>query len=138
MAAATLPGMPSLCWSDRSREDTRVIGYYLGRVTSGIGLLLLVPLAVAIALGELNDVFALLTGAAIVLALGALAEWRLRTGRELTLSTGMVTVALAWLVGPAVVVVPLYQSGHYGAFVDALSGLTTPHLHLTNACSYDC
>lgn len=49
----------------------------------------------------------------------------------------MVTVALAWLVGPAVVVVPLYLSGHYGAFVDALSGLTTPHLHLTNACSYD-
>lgn len=87
MAAATLPGDAVIVLVRPSREDTRVIGYYLGRVTSGIGLLLLVPLAVAIALGELNDVFAL--------------------------------------------------SGHCGAFVDALSGLTTPHLHLTNACSYD-
>lgn len=117
-----------------SREDTRVIGYYLGRVTSGIGLVLLVPLAVAVALGELNDVFAMLAGAMLAFALGALAEWRLHTRRDLTMSTGMVTVALAWLVGPAVVAVPLYLSGHYGSFVDAffdaLSGLTTSGLAL--------
>ena len=117
-----------------SREDTRVIGYYLGRVLVGVGLLLLVPLVLALVLGEFNDVFALLGGAAIAFALGALAELRLRTTKDLTMSTGMVTVALAWLAAPAVVAVPLYLSGHYGAWVDAyfdaLSGLTTSGLAL--------
>lgn len=134
MAVVTLPRDPVTVLIRPSREDTRVIGYYLGRVINGVGLLLLIPLVAAIPLGEFNDAFALLIGAAVAFSLGSLAELRLRTEQDLTMSTGMVTVAMAWLVGPAVVAVPLYLSGHYGswvdAFFDALSGLTTSGLAL--------
>ncbi len=117
-----------------SREDVRIIGYYLGLILSGLAVLQLVPLGVAVALGEWNDVTALAIGVAIALGVGRLAAWRLRTTQDLTMSSGLVTVALAWLVGPLVLAVPLYLSGHYGAFLDAyydaVSGLTTSGLAL--------
>lgn len=117
-----------------SRHDVRAIGYYLGKVVVGLGVLQLVPLLVAAALGEWNDATALVVGAAVAVAIGALAEWRLRTSHDLTMASGLVTVALAWLVGPLVLAIPLYLSGHYGAFTDAfydaMSGLTTSGLTL--------
>lgn len=117
-----------------SREDVRIIGYYLGMILSGLALLQLIPLIVAVAIGEWNDVTALSIGVAVAVAIGRLAAWRLHTDRDLTMSTGMVTVALAWLLGPAVVSLPLYLSGHYGsltdAYYDAVSGLTTSGLAL--------
>jgi trk system potassium uptake protein TrkH len=117
-----------------SREDVRIIGYYLGKVMTGVGALMLLPALVAVALREWNDVTALVCGAAVAIGLGALAEWRLRTSRDLTMASGMVTVALAWLVAPAVLSIPLYLSGHYGGFTDAMfdgmSGLTTSGLAL--------
>ncbi len=116
------------------REDTRLIGYYLGKVMVGVGLLQLVPLTVAVVLGEYNDVTALTIGVALAFALGRLAEWRLVTTHDLTMSTGLVAVALAWLTGPAVLAIPLYLSGHYASFIDAffdaMSGLTTSGLAL--------
>lgn len=117
-----------------SREDVRVIGYYLGKVVTGLGYLQVIPLVVALVLGEFNDATALVIGVAVAIAVGRTSEWRLRTTRDLTMTSGMVTVALAWLVGPAVIAIPLYLSGHYGAFTDAffdaMSGLTTSGLAL--------
>lgn len=114
------------------REDTRLVGYYLGKVMVGVGLLQLIPLVVAVVLAEFNDATALTIGMALAIALGRLAEWRLATTHDLTMSTGLVAVALAWLTAPGVVAVPLYLSGHYGsfldAFFDAMSGLTTSGL----------
>ena len=116
------------------RDDVRAIGYYLGKVVTGLGVLQVVPLVLAVALGEWNDVTALTIGASVSFAVGSVAEWRLRTGHDLSMASGMVTVALAWLVGPALLAVPLYLSGHFGgftdAFYDAMSGLTTSGLAL--------
>ena len=117
-----------------SREDVRIIGYYLGKVVTGLGALQLIPLVVAVAMGEWNDVTALTAGAAVAFSVGAVAEWRLTTSRDLTMASGLVTVALAWLVGPILLSMPLYLSGHYAgftdAFFDAMSGLTTSGLAL--------
>lgn len=116
------------------REDARIIGYYLGKLVLGLAALLVVPLVVAIALGEWNDVTALAVGIAVAVAIGSAANWRLATTRDLTMASGLVTVALAWLVAPAVVSIPFYLSGHFGsftdAFYDAMSGLTTSGLAL--------
>ena len=68
------------------------------------------------------------------MGLGSVAEWRLRTSRDLTMASGLVTVALAWLAGTAILSVPLYLSGHFASFTDAyydaMSGLTTSGLAL--------
>lgn len=117
-----------------SREDVRIIGYYLGKVITGLGVLQLLPLLAAVLLREWNDATALVVGAAVAIGIGRVAEWRLHTYRDLTMASGLVTVALAWLTGPAILSIPLYLSGHYGGFTDALfdamSGLTTSGLTL--------
>lgn len=116
------------------RDDLRVIGFYLGRIVYGLGVLQLLPLVAAAMLRDWNDVTALAIGASIALAVGRTSEVRLRTRDPLDWSHGLVTVALAWLVGPLVIAVPLYLSGHFGGFLDAyfdaMSGLTTSGLTL--------
>ena len=117
-----------------SREDVRIIGFYLGKVVLGLGAMLLIPLVVAVVMREWNDATALVCGIAVAVGFGSIAEWRLRTTRDLTMTSGLVTVALAWLAGPVVVSIPLFLSGHFASFTDAyfdaMSGLTTSGLAL--------
>lgn len=116
------------------RSDVQVIGFYVGKMISGLAALILVPLVLAIALAQWNDATALVVGTAIALGVGRLAVWRFRTSKDLAWSHGLVTVSLSWLVGTAVVAVPLYLSGHFGGYLDAyfevMSGFTATGLTL--------
>jgi trk system potassium uptake protein len=113
-------------------RDLRIIGYHLGKVATGLALLMLVPAGLALVLGEWNSASALLAGAAVAVALGQLAEWRLATRATLDWSHGTVVVATAWLLGPVLAAVPFFLSGHVGSYLDAwfeaMSGLTTSGL----------
>ena len=117
-------------------DDLRLIGYYLGKVLLGLSLLMLVPAVLALVLGEWNTLSALVIGAALCAIVGGLAEGRLATRQQLTWAHGMVTVALAWLIGAIFAAVPLYLSGRYGdllsAVFEAMSGLTTTGLSVIN------
>jgi trk system potassium uptake protein len=113
-------------------RDLRIIGYHLGKVATGLALLMALPAVLAFALQEWNSATALLAGAAVAVAVGQLTEWRLATRANLDWSHGTVVVALAWLLGPLLAAVPLFLSGHVGSFLDAwfeaMSGLTTSGL----------
>lgn len=115
-----------------ARTDLRIIGYYLSKVIVGLAIVQAIPAVVALALGEWNDLTALVLGAALCLTIGLLGEWRLATRRPLTWAHGTVTVAVAWLLGALLLAVPLYLSGHFGnlldATFDAMSGLTATGL----------
>lgn len=115
-------------------DDLRLIAFYVGKVVFGIGLLLLVPLAYALVLAAWDDVSALAVGASLAIVLGRITELRFHTTKVLDWSHGLVTVALAWLLGPVFLAIPLYLSGHYAGFTDAyfdaMSGLTTSGLAL--------
>jgi len=117
-----------------SRQDFQLVGLYIGKVCVGLGLLQLLPLVIALVLGEWNSASALAVGAATSMIVGLVAEIRLHTNRQLLWSHGLVTVAAAWLVGPMLVAIPFWLSGHWGsyldAFFDAMSGLTTSGLAL--------
>jgi trk system potassium uptake protein TrkH len=119
-----------------SVEDLRLIGFYLGRVLTGLGLLMLVPLPLAAVLREWNALSALLLGAGIALTLGALADAHLRSRRQLGWSHGMVVVALAWIVGSAVAAVPMHVSGRFAdplaALFEGASALTTTGMSVIN------
>jgi trk system potassium uptake protein len=110
-------------------DDVRLIGYYLGKVLLGLSLVMVVPAVLALVLGEWNSLSAFVIGAALCATVGAVTEARLATRRPLTWAHGMVTVALAWLVGAILAAVPLHLSGHYddllSAVFEAMSGLTT-------------
>ncbi|MFA9429805.1 TrkH family potassium uptake protein [Egicoccus sp. AB-alg2] len=113
-------------------RDLRIIGFYLGKVAMALALMMALPLAVAVPLGEWDSATALLTGAGVAAAVWQAAEWRLRTRAHLTWAHGTVVVALAWLLGSVLAAVPLFLSGHFSDFLDAwfeaMSGLTTSGL----------
>lgn len=110
-------------------DDLRLIAFYLGKVLLGLGLVMLVPLAVSIALGEHNATSAFTIGASLCVLTGVLTDLRFRTRRPLTWAHGMVVVALAWLAGAVYAAVPMYLSGRFGdpldALFEAMAALTT-------------
>jgi trk system potassium uptake protein len=110
-------------------SDVRLIAYYLGKVLLGLGVLQLVPLAVAVALAEWNSATAFAIGASLCVLLWALSDAFLTSRRTLTWAHGMVIVALSWLVGPIMASVPMLLSGRFTdpmhAFFEAMSALTT-------------
>lgn len=116
------------------RDDLAIIGFYVGKVLFGVGLLLAVPLAVALVRGEWNSASAIAIGAAVGIIAGRTAEALLFTRRDLDWSHGMVIVAGSWLLAPAVLAIPFHLSGHFrgftDAYFDAMSGLTTSGLSL--------
>jgi trk system potassium uptake protein len=113
-------------------DDLRLIGYYLGKVLLGLGLLMLIPAVVAAFQSEWNDLSAFVIGASLCGIVGAVTEARLASRRPLTWAHGMVTVALAWLIGSLFAAIPMYLSGRYsdllGALFEGMSGLTTTGL----------
>jgi trk system potassium uptake protein len=113
-------------------RDLRIIGYHLGKVATGLSLMMLAPAVLALVLGEWNSATALLTGAGLAVAVGQFTEWRLFTRAQLTWAQGTVVVAFAWLIGAVFAAVPLFLSGHVDDFLDAwfeaMSGLTTSGL----------
>jgi trk system potassium uptake protein len=110
-------------------DDVRLIGFYLGKVLLGLGLVMLVPAAVAVAMAEWNSATSFVIGASLCIIIGAVSEVRLATRRPLTWAHGMVIVALAWLLGAVFAAIPMYLTGRFGDPIDALfeamSALTT-------------
>ena len=110
-------------------DDLGLIGFYLGKVLSGLGLLMLPPALLAAILGEHNALAALVLGAGTCLLVGALTDRFLATRRTLSWAHGMVIVALAWIIGSAFAAVPMYVSGRFSsplaALFEATSALTT-------------
>ena len=117
-------------------DDLKLIGLYTGTVVYGLGLAMLVPLAIAVALGERNEALAFVIGAALAVLAGAASRIAFVTRSTLTAGQGLATVALIWMVVPIFGAVPLLLSGHYADYLDAYfeatSGFATIGLTLAN------
>ncbi|MDD5584020.1 MAG: TrkH family potassium uptake protein [Candidatus Omnitrophica bacterium] len=116
-------------------EDLKQIGFYLGKITIGVGFAMFLPFIVGLVFfKEAKPAFDFLISAEFALLCGLFLTWVCRTERDLNWMQGMVAVALAWLVAMALSAVPLYLSGHYRSFLDAcfeaMSGITTTGLTL--------
>lgn len=103
--------------------DTVLVGLRL------VGAAMLVPAAVALALGDLGSASALVLGAsATVLSTAPLRRALHRRGR-LTWAQAFTATGVGWLGAAVVAAVPMLLSPHYGrsahAFVEAMAGLTT-------------
>jgi trk system potassium uptake protein len=116
--------------------DIRLIGYYLGKVLLGLGLLMVIPAVAAAFAQEWNSLTAFVIGASLCFIAGGASEARLATRRQLTWAHGMVIVALAWLVGAIFAAIPMYLSGRFAdplsALFEGMSGLTTTGMSVIN------
>ena len=116
--------------------DLRLIGLYAGRVVYGVGLCMLVPLVVGLALGEYADAAGFGVGAGLAIITGRVAELTLYSRAPLSISRGLAAVALSWLLAPLFGGIPLLLSGHYASWLDAyfeaMSGFATIGLTVVN------
>lgn len=110
-------------------DDLKLIGFYLGKVLFGLGLVIMIPALIALSVKEWNAATAFIIGASLCFIIAGLSEATLATNRSLTWAHGMVIVAIAWLVGAVFAAVPFMLSGRFAtplaAIFEAMSALTT-------------
>ena len=131
-------------WQRFTLYDVRVIGHYLGVLVLFSSLALLVPFLTAVACAEWVPATHYLLTIGISLIVGsALRYLRIEPGR-LNRQQALVVTGLAWIVLAVIASIPLYMSGHFVTYLDALfdgvSGITTTGVsiiadldHLSNA-----
>lgn len=117
-------------------EDYKIIGYYLGKITVGIAILMVIPLIIALGYSEFKPAADFILSISITLLIGYLLTIINYTRKDLGTMHAMVVASLSWLVAMFVSAVPLLLSGHYASFLDAcfeaMSGYATTGLTLVN------
>lgn len=116
-------------WQRFTLYDIRVIGHYLGVLVLFSSLALLVPLVTAIACQEWEPASRYLLAVGVSLIVGSLLRFlRIEPGR-LDRQQALVVTGLAWIVLSFIATIPMYLSGHFATYLDALfdcvSGITT-------------
>lgn len=102
----------------------------VGLICLGLGLCMLLPMAVGLFYAEANwNAFLIGAVASCVLGAGLWFSLRDRQPREMNHRQGMAVVGLGWLAAGLLAGLPLFLSGDFGGFADAFfeasSGLTT-------------
>ncbi|MDP1809084.1 MAG: TrkH family potassium uptake protein [Actinomycetota bacterium] len=115
-------------------HDWQIVGLYTGKIIVGIGLLMLVPLAVGLLALEWSAVVDFIIGILVAMSVGYGLQMVCETKHEMNWMHGMVIAAFSWLLAMGVGAVPHYLSGQFGSFLDAcfdlMSGYTTTGLYL--------
>ena len=131
-------------WQRFTFGDFRVIGHYLGTLILFMAAVMVVPLLTAICFQEWEPAARYVNSIGIALVLGALLRFLRVEPGHLGRRQALVVTGLAWIVLALIASIPLYASGHYATYLDALfdgvSGLTTTGAsvlvdldHLSNA-----
>ena len=121
-------------WPRFTFSDVRTICYYLGVLVLFSTIIYVVPFLVGVGLGEWEPAGRYLTAIGICLVVGSILRFmRIRPAR-LNRQQALAVTGLAWVVLAFFASIPLFYSGHYASYLDALfdgiSGLTT-----TGACT---
>jgi trk system potassium uptake protein TrkH len=115
-------------------KDIKNIGHFLGKITLGVGLTMLVPFIFGLICKEFAPALDFLISTEVAVLLGLILIRVCKVNKDLSWMQGMIVVSLSWLVAMALSAIPLYLSGHYKSFLDAcfetMSGFTTTGLTL--------
>lgn len=117
-------------------EDYKIIGYYLGKIIMGLGILMLIPMITAFGYHELEPAIDYLFSSSVTILIGLIFTVACFTTEDLATKHAMSVAALSWLAAMFVSAIPLYLSGHYASYLDscfeAMSGFATTGLTLVN------
>jgi len=114
----------------------KIIGYYIGKIITVLGILQLLPLITSLIYKEWTIVFNFIISMSISLIIGAVLVITCNSGkkRKVDWSHGMIIAASSWFLGMLLCAIPYYMSGNYLSYLDAcfdvMSGFTTTGLVL--------
>lgn len=115
-------------------DDHKVVGKYTGKIIVGVGLLMVVPLAVSLLFAEWDTALDFVIGMSVCISFGLGLQLACRTDSDMKWNHGLVVASVSWIVATALGAIPHWLSGHMGSFVDAMfdlmSGYTTTGLFL--------
>jgi trk system potassium uptake protein len=121
-------------WIPFTRDEVKGVIHYLGLLLVGITVAMLLPLATALLFAEWSAASDYFVGVGVSAVVGLLLMHVRPRKRELSPRQALVISGLGWLTAAFVGAVPLFLSGHYASYLDALfeavSGFTTSGLTL--------
>lgn len=116
-------------WRRFTFYDVRIIGHYLGMLIMYSCILMVIPVIIGIIFGEWEPVNRYFFSIGITLFIGSLLRFCYIQPPRLNSQQAMAVVGLSWIVLAMLCSIPLYLSGHYLNYLDAVfdgvSGLTT-------------
>jgi trk system potassium uptake protein TrkH len=115
-------------------DDYKIIGYYLGKIITSVGITMMIPLIIAMAYFEWQAASDFLLSISFTLLIGTILSIICYTKKDLGTMHAMAVAALSWIAAMLVSAIPLYLSGHFGSYLDAsfeaMSGYATTGLSL--------
>ncbi|MFH1055745.1 MAG: hypothetical protein V1744_06595, partial [Candidatus Altiarchaeota archaeon] len=99
------------------RKDLRLIGYHLGNIFLGVGLMMLVPAAVAVLYGEWDMLTDFIISIYVACIIYFLARKFLHTNETLQFKHSMGLIAFGWVVGMLIAALPLWLSGSVNSYL---------------------
>ena len=107
-------------WARLTFQDIRVIVHYLGILLIGSGVIMLPSVACAIVFQEWNPLARYITTIGAVTTAGSILCLACVAPAKLTQQQAVAVTALSWLLLSVAASFPLYYSGHYVQYLDAL------------------
>jgi trk system potassium uptake protein TrkH len=107
-------------WTRLRKDDVRAIVHYLGLLIMVIGVLMVIPLIIALFAREWNPAVWFALSCGITLSFGAAMSIVRPLEPGLTRKQAMIVTGLAWLVGALFAALPLYLSGNFLSYFDSL------------------
>lgn len=109
--------------------DLRIIGHYLGTLIVFSAIIMVIPFVTALVFQEWEPAARYFYSIGIALAIGEALRFLKVSPARLTRQQAIAVTGFAWIVLAFVCTIPLYLSGHYLSYMDALfdgvSALTT-------------
>lgn len=116
-------------WQRFTLTDLRVIGHYLGVLIMLSSVMYLIPFFLAMCLQEWEPASRYLLAAGLSLVICGILRFTIIVPRRLTKQQALAVTGLIWIILALIASIPLFYSGHYATYLDALfdgvSGLTT-------------
>ena len=123
-------------WQRFTLYDIRVIAHYLGVLVLFSTVIYAIPFCVALILCEWEPASRYLTMCGVNALIGLLLRFACMSPRRLSRQQALAVTGISWILLAIIASIPLYQSGHYLSYSDALfdgvSGLTTTGASVIN------
>lgn len=110
------------------RSEIYSLLHYTGYISVLLGIVMLVPILVALIYHESHYILPFIYSSIISLVFGVVLYKCFSSGTEISLKVAMLFSTLIWLIGSAIAALPFYLSGdlsYLNGYFEAMSGFTT-------------